>query len=436
MYEEIGECINEVTQTHSREEEKMKKCALIVTVGTGARPDVQIFKPLKKAISHYRPDYLFLAASSGSEENAKIIARELSLSSDAYQIAMLKDVDDFQAIFHEMNGIFQELSKRGFSNDEIQIDFTSGTKAMSSGAVLSAIHNQCGSISYITGKRKDGIVIDGTEQFRTIIPTQIFAAHDLRIAEEFIRKLRFDTAEQLLSGSNLKLLDEYDQQIGQKLRLIVSAYHLWDLFNHKGALEGLKKLDKELPALDCFHPRAEALKALEELAQDKKKVPKELLIIDIFNNAERRAIEGRYDDALARLYRVTELLAQYVLERDFEIMTDDVDIAKVSIHLHEDLERLRDKRDGKIKTGLDWDYRILESLGHTLGHRYAGNEHLQGQLRQRNQSILAHGLDPVTKRSYKNLRQSIIELIADNIDEFASRAAALQFPWLDVNMAQ
>lgn len=413
----------------------MKKCALIVTVGTGTRPDVQIFKPLKKAISHYRPDYLVLAASYGSEDNAKIIARELSLSSDAYRIAMLKDVDDFQAVFHNINEVFQELRESGFADDEIQIDFTSGTKAMSSGAVLSAIHNQCGSISYITGKRKDGIVIDGTEQFRTIIPTQIFAAHDLRIAEEFIRKLRFDTAEQLLSGSNLKLLDEYDQKKGQQLRNVASAYRLWDLFNHRGALDGLKKLDNELPALDCFRPRAEAFEALEELKRGKN-APKELLLIDIFNNAERRAMEGRYDDALARLYRVTELLAQYVLDRDFDILSKDVDIAKVPVHLQEDLERLRDKRDGKIKTGLDWDYRILESLGHTLGHRYAGNEHLQGQLRQRNQSILAHGLVPVTKRSYENLRQSIIELIADNIDEFASRAAAIQFPWLDVNMAQ
>ncbi|MGI6387344.1 MAG: TIGR02710 family CRISPR-associated CARF protein [Desulfomonilia bacterium] len=232
--------------------------------------------------------------------------------------------------------------------------------------------------------------------------------------------------------SNLKLLDEYDQKKGQQLRNVASAYRLWDLFNHRGALDGLKKLDNELPALDCFRPRAEALEALEELARGKN-APKELLLIDIFNNAERRAIEGRYDDALARLYRVTELLAQYVLERDFEIMTDDVDIAKVPEHLHDDLERLRDKRDDKIKTGLDWDYRILESLCHTVGHRYAGNEHLQGQLRQRNQSILAHGLNCVTKSSYKNLKESIIELIGDSIEGFASRAAALQFPWLDGN---
>ncbi len=413
-------------------EREMKKCALIVTVGTGTRPDVQIFKPLKKAVSHYRPDYLVLAASHSSEDNAKIIARELSLSFDSYRIAILKDIDDFQAVFRDVNEIFKELSESGFANDEIQIDFTSGTKAMSSGAVISAIHNQCGSINYITGKRKDGVVIDGTEQFRTIMPTEIFAAHDLRIAGEFIRKLRFDTAEQLLSKSNLKLLDEHDQKSGQQLKHVASAYRLWDLFNHRGALVELKNLDNDLPALDCFRPGVEAHEALKELARGKN-ASKELLLIDIFNNAERRAIEGRYDDALARLYRVTELLAQYILDRDFRILTGDVDKAKVPEHLHDDLERLRDKRDDKIKTGLDWDYRILESLCHTVGHRYAGNEHLQGQLRQRNQSILAHGLNCVTKSSYKNLKESIIELIGDSIEGFASRAAALQFPWLDGN---
>jgi len=407
----------------------MKKRALIVTVGTGTRSDVQIFKPLKKAIEEYHTDFVWLAASSGSRSNAEIIVRELALATEDYAIALLSDIDDFQAVFQDINAVFQDLFSRGFAPDEIEIDFTSGTKAMSSGAVLAAIHNQCRSINYITGQRKDGVVIDGTEQFRKIRPAMVFAAYDLKRARDFILKLRFDTAEQLLHG--LTLVDTRDQALAQQLRHIAEGYRLWDLFNHKGALAKLKHLDGTLKETAAFRPTPAAAKALEELAQGKT-APKDLLLIDLFNNAERRCHEGRYDDAVARLYRTTELLAQYVLERDFKIVSGDVDPIKIKVPdtMREGLERLRDKRDNKIKIGLDWDYRLLEGLGHDLGVSYTANESLQGQLRQRNQSILAHGLEPMTANMYRNLKASILSLIATSIPDFATRAAALQFPWL------
>ncbi len=405
----------------------MKKRALIVTVGTGTRPDVQIIKPLTKAITHYRPDFLVMAASAGSRGNAEIIVRELALAPEAHTIAMFSDIDDFQAVFQDINTVFRDLQARGFAPDEIEIDFTSGTKAMSSGAVLAAVHNRCGSINYITGQRKDGVVIDGTEQFRQIPPTMVFAAYDLKRAREFILNLRFDTAEQLLQG--LILTDTREKDLARQLRHIAEGYRLWDLFNHKGALAKLKHLDSTLKETAALQTTPAAAAALEELAKGKA-APKDLLLIDIFNNAERRCREGRYDDAVARLYRTTELLAQYVLEHDFAIMTGDVDVSKAPESLREGLERLRDKRDGKIKIGLDGDYRLLEGLGHALGAGYTGDNSLQDQLRQRNQSILAHGLEPMTANKYRNLKASLLPLIAAHIPDFEARAQALQFPWL------
>jgi len=51
----------------------------------------------------------------------------------------------------------------------------------------------------------------------------------------------------------------------------------------------------------------------------------DLLIADILNNARRRMKEGKYDDAMARLYRTVELIAQYRLKMKYEIDTSDVD---------------------------------------------------------------------------------------------------------------
>ena len=109
-----------------------------------------------------------MIVTDGSRIYGKAIAKELSLDELSCLIVSLQDFDDFQAVFRSINRVFRKLDEMGFSPEEIQLDFTSGTKAMSSGAVLSAIYNQCASIKYITGQRKNGVVIDGTEKFLTV----------------------------------------------------------------------------------------------------------------------------------------------------------------------------------------------------------------------------------------------------------------------------
>ena len=145
------------------------KRVLIVTVGTGTRPDVYIVKPLLKTIRDSRPDFLVLNVTDGGRIECEAIAKELSLDESSCLMESLQDFDDFQAVFRSINRVFRKLDEMGFSPEEIQLDFTSGTKAMSSGAVLSAIYNQCSSIKYITGKRKNGVVIDQYLRQKNII---------------------------------------------------------------------------------------------------------------------------------------------------------------------------------------------------------------------------------------------------------------------------
>ena len=54
-----------------------------------------------------------------------------------------------------------------------------------------------------------------------------------------------------------------------------------------------------------------ALEHLTNLAKIDKRKP--LLLIELFNSAVRRGIEGKFNEAVARFYRLSELFAQQLL---------------------------------------------------------------------------------------------------------------------------
>jgi len=83
------------------------KRTLIVTVGTGTRPDVYIVRPLVKTIKDSRPDFLVLVVTEGSRTYGEAIIRELGLKDESYLLEELRDFDDFQAVFRDINRVFR-----------------------------------------------------------------------------------------------------------------------------------------------------------------------------------------------------------------------------------------------------------------------------------------------------------------------------------------
>jgi CRISPR-associated protein (TIGR02710 family) len=403
--------------------------ALIVTVGTGTRPDVYIVKPLIKTIQDSRPDFLVLVVTPGSEEYGKRIAEELRLEDDGFSLKCLNNFDDFQAVFRQLNEVFRDLAEQGFPPQDTQLDFTSGTKAMSAGAVCSAISNKCRSIKYITGERQNGVVIDSSERFLTLDPLEVFAIHDISLAAKLVQGLRFSAAEQVLSSLNARLLDSVTERQMHGLRKVAQCFEAWDVFNHTQASKVLEKIDWSIPNLDHFKPRAEARTFLASLSKSGPNTVENQLV-DLFNNAVRRGIEGKFDDAVARLYRTTELFAQQILLRPpFEIDSSNVDLSRVPNTLRERLAKNRGKDDA-IQIGLMLDYELLAALNHPAGRRFKENSELQSRLMQRNGSILAHGVTPISRNLYKKLRDDVAELISLERPEFVQQARAVQFPWL------
>ena len=166
-------------------------------------------------------------------------------------------------------------------------------------------------------------------------------------------------------------------------------------------LELKVKLEKNLNALGIIvNSRSENLKKCYVLAS-------------LINNSKRKAADYKYDDAIARLYRSFELIAQIKLLK-YGIVSSDIDVsALLEKNVSQDfiayLEKMRE--DNKIRIGLTADFLLLNELGDDLGKYYMANENkIKNLTQKRNNSILAHGLDSQSKEDFDNFLAIVVDL--------------------------
>jgi CRISPR-associated protein (TIGR02710 family) len=133
---------------------------------------------------------------------------------------------------------------------------------------------------------------------------------------------------------------------------------------------------------------------------------------DLLNNAYRRIKEGKYDDAVARLYRVMELVAQLKLNKLGIVDNDSIrnfkfDINKNSFknyaseNYQDILTKLNIKNFTSSKSTFTLamynDFNMLRYLNDEIGNYYIKDNKVQRELEKRNNSVLAHGLRPINK---------------------------------------
>ncbi len=130
-------------------------------------------------------------------------------------------------------------------------------------------------------------------------------------------------------------------------------------------------------------------------------------------NAERRAKQERYDDAVGRLYRALELLAQIRLLVTYDIKTGDVDIEKLPEPLRNEYEKMRSPDKGKIQLALKKSYELLaEFPNDPIGRLYQENANrIINALETRNNSLFAHGFQPITESDYQKVSEVFVNFI-------------------------
>jgi len=141
-------------------------------------------------------------------------------------------------------------------------------------------------------------------------------------------------------------------------------------------------------------------------------------VVDLLANAWRRQEEGRFDDAVARLYRAIEAVAQVRLAETHGIdSTERVPLARVPENLRKRLEAQAE--GGYLRLGLQDAYALLAELGDSLGEKFrqAGLDGRGSVLTVRNRSVLAHGFERVSEKTCNALWQTVLDLAAVKDEE-------------------
>ncbi len=309
---------------------------------------------------------------------------QCGLPENAYDVRIIP-ADDLDAAFGVMRSAISELRAR-FPGSTLLADYTGGTKTMTAALVLAALEADDVELRFVTGSRGDLVrVADGTQ---TVATASVEAVRHARAIQPYLaawERFAYSEAEaglrRLPAPRSSALRTAYVQA-----RDFSAALAAWDRFDHAAA-EYLLKL--YAPALGST--LAPYLKSVVVLAGTDSPARTGLLIWDLWQNALRRADNGRYDDAVARAYRMIEWTAQWLLDSRAGMKTADLPAAAAT-----DVGVSRG-RDGRYQAGLWAAWLLVERHAGGIAAQFIAGQRaaMLGHLSHRNESILAHGFAPV-----------------------------------------
>lgn len=391
---------------------------LLMTVGTGIGSDpedarLRLIRSCRFVINSYHPAHIIFFCSSESRGLVTEIAHASKILNGIipphHEICLIEDPNDFDHCFEIIYGVcslFQEF--------ETVIDVSSGTRSMIMAASIASFLTRS-QVAHVTGEKHAGLVVPGTEKIREMT---LFPAYDRLRFHEAIAQFNnnhYGNALELLNG--ISALAERDMYY-----TVFSAYYFWDKLNYSEAfryLQHANDLSDAIPFNRIFLQTMIELEGKEDaglskIEQSRVRQEKYLFIlVDLLNNAKRRIDGERYDDAIARLYRVVELLSQVLLLNwsidDIEGKIHFTDLRKI-LHNKKDISLYarRADRKGVIRIGLRSKFMLLDDLGMDGAGSYY--EHLEPFLRIRNDSILAHGLSPVRGDIARKMWQEVYDV--------------------------
>ena len=405
---------------------KRKIKTLFVTVGTGVNPNSEevaaknLAKGIYSSIQKIYPDYIVFFCSDLSTRTIDYITELFEADDDEfiegqdYEIVVLDQIDNFNSCFEAFELKIWELDLLAEEKHEIIMDYTSGTKTMSAAMACCGMFYSKDLIT-ISGDRRNGVVSTGTESIQYQNLYKVYDKFALMRVRNYFNANRFYTASEILEN----VVDESINT--ENMMNLVKGYFLWDNMEFKEAYEHLTKLD--LNGFELSEIKDDLkfnLKALGAIVRSPHENLKNCYILaSLINNSIRRAEEYKYDDAIARLYRAFELIAQIRLS-SYRLNSSDIDTDillenNVSQEFIDGLEKTRD--EGKIRIGLIKDFELLDALDDDLGKYFAENRNRINNLtKKRNNSILAHGLESLDKEDFEEFEE-VVESLARKLDK-------------------
>jgi len=326
--------------------------------------------------------------------------------------------DDPDAAFAVLNTKLRALGRER-PGQPIVADFTGGTKSMSAALMLAALAGNL-PLQLVTGRRADLVkVLDRSERAVTVNTERIAGAREFeRLAAGWSRFAYQEAAqgfERLRGDLRAAGLPRDELSRFNRAQELSAAFAAWDCFDHNKAAGCLqKKLYRDLE----IGGRTDWFELASALARGQGSPWGALHLADLWRNAERCAARGRWDDAVARLYRLWEACAQWLLRVDCGI-----DTAVIKIGL---------KQSWKLYLHLRPDGAAAGFWRRTGAEERSELARLDDRLSPRNHSILAHGWEAVRQAGWSSLWQwtetGLIEVLAREAERLGEAHELPQLP--------
>ena len=410
---------------------------LVISVGGAAAP-------ITKALTEANPGFVLFVVSSASKP--QVVNEIVPSLRKALQWEYL-EVDDHQDIgkcYGKIRkGLSSWLDRRDLKEAEVAVDITGATKAMSAALALAAVE-RLSMFHYVGGDTRDkgnlGVVVDGAEHvFTCQNPWNTYAVRDLERAAALIREYHADLAADVL-GRAAQRCDGKIARTLQVLEGLVRSFAFADRFDFKNAIHHYKQCQSNLELVvhddSLFQLIEEAFRHWEQLREQTKdsgKTPGRETVLELLANADRRAKQSRYDDAVGRLYRATELHVQGLAKSAFgaelgKLRLDSLPPEYQSWMRNEFVH----SEEEKYKLGVRNLYRVLEHCGKLPANQVGAYDRLKGHLQKRNNSLFAHGSIPVKEPDYERFKKAVFQEITakeEEIPEWPDIAGILEQVW-------
>ena len=413
--------------------------AVISTVGGSV-------EPLAGFINQIKPEFVVFIASQESIEKIP------ELKSRIQPAIYLKDqkimIDDAQDVIHCYRKIIESskyLADANIKPSQTMADFTGGTKAMSAALLLVAAVKGY-RINYTGGNERNknglGTVVSGKEKFyKSENPWDALALEDRRRAALMFNRYQFESAGEIFSSLQDRVQDLRLKKQIDALKLLNESYYNWDKFHHRPAFNQLKHALSQLETYcdltgdSTFTESIRQIKANYRFLEDFKnasedfRTPCRYHFLDLLANAGRRSEEGKYDDAVARIYRSLEMCGQLALKTGYNFDAGKIPL-KNELVLNTLLKMepsFKEKyRDGEyLKLSLYALFEFLNAMGDKTGLTFILKKtELKKILESRNNSILAHGFSPLNADDFSKSWQLVLDFSGIKEDEL------LKFPKL------
>jgi CRISPR-associated protein (TIGR02710 family) len=422
---------------------------LFVTVGGSHQPIITAIETLK-------PDRVIFICSAGDRgsksqvigsgtpcevrKGSEIVDRlpniptQTNLGSKfqpATDLVVLDNPDNLTECYQKIVAKIQEIQQIS-PLPTIKADYTGGTKTMTASLVIASIDHQV-DLHLTTGDRLDLIRVEQGEMTAQtqIAPVLVQQTID-HYLPVFLQQYNYPGAiTQLTQLPSIGAIASGQKRAIQVLKDICQGFEAWDRFDHAAAMTSLKNY-RQYPEIES------RLVFLQKVIDSRKEIADNVqlklsaerhgyeVVQDLLLNAERRATQNRYDDAVGRLYRALELLAQVRLWQKYRIRTGDLDTSKLPADI-------RNKYENHDELGLFKSYVLLTRMeSEPIGILYQQHkEDIRQVLRKRNDSLFAHGFSPVNVNDYAEMHQAISDFIERSIVAVSngrSLTSAIQFP--------